>query len=79
MSGFQSEPEAVRQDNVQQFHVRRSVNTKKALIQRQDSEISKKPPPKDYLREMKSKRDAEGGKRNHHGFNGAEIDKVLKS
>jgi hypothetical protein len=40
--------------------------------------VSKKPPPKDYLREMKSKRDAEG-KRNHHGFNGAEIDKVLKS
>jgi hypothetical protein len=42
---------------------------------------NKKPPPKDYLKEMKSKREQEGVnvKKHHHLLNEAEIDKVLKN
>ncbi len=41
---------------------------------------SRKPPPKDYLREMKSKRlqDAAEGKKQAN-YHGVEIDKVLRS
>lgn len=45
--------------------------------------MSKRPPPKDYLKEMKSKREQDEGsstnRRNHHLFNGAELDRVLKN
>ena len=60
-------PLALNSNNAVNMLVNESVN-------------SRKPPPKDYLREMKSKREQQmDGRRNHHLFNGAEFDKVLKS
>ena len=56
-------------------------NPKSTKNQKDPEPLSKKPPPKDYLREMKSKREQEGiqVKRHHHLLNEAEIDKVLKN
>lgn len=78
----------------QKFMVRRSQPNKLKqlpLLNKQNSnEISdsvsaksKRPPPKDYLKEMKSKREQDEGsnsnRRNLHLFDGRDLDRVLKN
>lgn len=63
--------------------IRRSTNNnpKSTKHSKEPEPIQKKPPPRDYLKELKSKREQDGVqvKRHHALLNEAEIDKVLKS
>ena len=55
---------------------------KKPIPQPLPEPVSQKPPYRDYLKEMKSKREQQenlGGGFRQHMIHGAEIDKVLKS
>ena len=61
--------------------IRRSLNPKSVKNMPPKEQADKKPPPRDYLKELKSKREQEGVqvKKHHYLLNEAEIDKVLKS